>query len=147
MPLAAFYSTSESDMAVRAAWLYFAGVFSQAEVADKPGQDGLRAHRLISRANREGIDKIYVDGDVFKCLDLHKRLSNAFDSDYGEVIPEFDREALPLRVSGIAGGQYIRLLDGSESESPGNDHGRTAACGEHNMRNRSVRFRCRVDFR
>lgn len=141
---ASSHSTADSDMAVRAAWLHFAGGYSQAEVADKLGLTKLKAHRLISRANREGMVKVYVDGDVSECLELEKRLCDTYDLDYCEVIPDFDRDALPLRALGIAGGQYLRrLLDGSVAESIGIGHGRTlAACVEHipHTRNASVQF-------
>ena len=135
-------SSADSDMAVRAAWMHFAGGYTQAEVAEKLGLSRLKAHRLITRANREGMVKVYVDGDVSECLQLESELSNRFELDYCEVVPDFDNEALPLQALGIAGGQYIhRLLDGAEVRSVGIGHGRTlASCVEHIPRTRNARL-------
>jgi len=133
-------SSADSDMAVRAAWMHFAGGYTQAEVAEKLGLSKLKAHRLITRANREGMVKVYVDGDVSECLQLESELSNRFNLDYCEVVPDFDNESLPLKALGIAGGQYIhRLLDSMEVSSVGMGHGRTlASCVEHIPRSRNA---------
>ena len=137
-------ATTDTDMAVRAAWMHFAGGYTQAEVADRLGLSKLKAHRLITRANREGMVQVYVDGDVSECLELEKQLSGLFDLSYCEVIPDFDRDPLPLKALGIAGGQYLRrLLNGSTVDSVGICHGRTlAACVEHipHTRNAEVQF-------
>lgn len=120
-------------MVVRAAWLYYAGGCTQTEVADKLGLTKLKAHRLITRANREGMVKFHIDGDVSECLRLEEQLSNRYKLDSCEVVPDFDAESLPLTALGMAGGRYLhRLLDGSKVSSIGIGHGRTlAACVEH----------------
>ena len=142
--IASATKTSDSDMAVRAAWMHFAGGYTQAEVADRLGLSKLKAHRLITRANREGMVKVYIDGDVSECLQLEKELSERFHLDYCEVIPEFDNDAMPFKALGIAGGQYLRrLLDGAEVQSVGIGHGRTlASCVDHipRTRNTNVEF-------
>ncbi|MFT4725790.1 MAG: DNA-binding transcriptional regulator LsrR (DeoR family) [Granulosicoccus sp.] len=132
--------SSDTDMAVRAAWMHYAGGYTQAEVADKLGLSKLKAHRLITRANREGMVKVYIDGDVSECLQLERRLSEQYDLDYCEVVPDFDLDPLPLKALGIAGGQYLRrLLDGVTASSVGVGHGRTlAACVEHIPHTRSA---------
>lgn len=137
---AADHKTSDSDMAVRAAWMYYAGGCTQAEVAEKLGLSKLKAHRLITRANRDGIVKFYIDGDVAECLHIEQQLSERFNLEYCEVVPDFDHDELPLKALGPAGGQYLRrLLDGSRVKSVGIGHGRTmAACVENIPRTRST---------
>ena len=45
---------AEDSLAVRAAWLHYAGGLTQAEVARRLGVAGVKAHRLISRAVEAG---------------------------------------------------------------------------------------------
>jgi len=131
-------------MVIRAAWMHYAGGCTQTEVADKLGLSKLKAHRLITRANREGMVKVYIDGDVSECLRLEDQLSSRYKLEFCEVVPDFDAEALPLTALGTAGGRYLhRLLDGSNVRSIGIGHGRTlASCVEHipRTRNAEVKF-------
>ena len=120
------------SMAVRAAWLHHAGGFTQAEVAKRLGLTSLKAHRLITSANKQGLVKVYIDGDVTECVELENTLSQQFSLDYCEVVPDFDEQAIPLRALGIAGGHYLkRMLDTDDVKLIGVGHGRTlAACVE-----------------
>lgn len=120
-------------MAVRAAWLHYAGGYTQAEVAKKLGLSSLKAHRLITRANKDGLVKVYIDGDVAECVAIEHRLSTEYGLDYCEVVPDLDEESLPLRALGIAGAQYLkRELENTEIPSIGVGHGRTlAACVDY----------------
>jgi len=138
------FSNADADLAVRAAWMYYAGGCTQAEVAEKLGLSKLKAHRLITKANRDGIVKVYIDGDVAECLQIEQQLVERFQLGYCEVVPDFDRDELPLKALGPAGGQYLhRLLDGASVRSVGIGHGRTmAACVENipRTRNTDVQF-------
>ncbi|MFK7857976.1 MAG: sugar-binding transcriptional regulator [Granulosicoccus sp.] len=117
-----------SSMAVRAAWLHYAGGHTQAEVARKLGLTSLKAHRLITKANNEGLVKVYIDGDVAECVALETLLSDEHQLTYCEVVPDLDESELPLRALGIAGAQYLkRVIEDSEHESIGIGHGRTLA--------------------
>ncbi|MFK8079917.1 MAG: sugar-binding transcriptional regulator [Granulosicoccus sp.] len=119
-----------SSMAVRAAWLHYAGGHTQAEVARKLGLTSLKAHRLITKANNEGLVKVYIDGDVAECVALETSLADKHQLSYCEVVPDLDETDLPLRALGIAGAQFLkRVIENSEHESIGIGHGRTlAAC-------------------
>ena len=119
-----------SSMAVRAAWLHYAGGHTQAEVARKLGLTSLKAHRLITKANNDGLVKVYIDGDVAECVALENHLSDRHKLSYCEVVPDLAEVDLPLRALGNAGAQYLqRAIDNSEHDSIGIGHGRTlAAC-------------------
>lgn len=119
--------------------MHYAGGYTQAEVAGLLGLSKLKAHRLITRANREGMVKVYVDGDVSECLMLEKQIASRHALEYCEVVPEFDQESLPLKALGIAGGQYLRRLIDSDTDTVvGIGHGRTlAACVENIPRTRT----------
>lgn len=120
----------DASMAVRAAWLHYAGGFTQSEVARKLGLSSLKAHRLITRANQDGLVKVYIDGDVSECVALEAQIAEQFRLGYCEVVPEFDAEDLPLRALGIAGAQFLRReIERGEERLIGIGHGRTlAAC-------------------
>ncbi len=137
-------ASDDSGLAVRAAWMYYAGGLTQAEVAEKLGLSKLKAHRLITRANREGIVKVFIDGDVAECIQLEESLSSRYGLTYCEVVPDFDNDELPLKALGPAGGQYLRrLLNDSSVSSVGVGHGRTmAACVENipRIRDTDVQF-------
>lgn len=139
-----FADASDSDMAARAAWMHYVGGHTQAEVAERLGLSKLKAHRLITRANREGMIKVFVDGDVTECVQLETALSGQFDLDYCRVVPDFDHDPLPLKALGIAGAQYLhRLLEAGQVRSIGIGHGRTlAACVEQipRMKDCDVQF-------
>jgi len=119
-----------SSMAVRAAWLHYAGGHTQAEVARKLGLTSLKAHRLITKANNEGLVKVYIDGDIAECVALEIHLSDKHKLAYCEVVPDLEDADLPLRALGIAGAQYLkRLIEDAKHDSIGIGHGRTlAAC-------------------
>jgi len=50
----------ELSLSTRAAWLHYGGGLSQTEVAKRLGVTKIKAHRLIGRANQEGIVKISI---------------------------------------------------------------------------------------
>jgi DNA-binding transcriptional regulator LsrR (DeoR family) len=121
---------AESSLAARAAWLHYAGGLTQAEVAKRLGLNNLKAHRLIAKANQDGLVKVYVDGEVSECIELEDRICESFALDTCEVVPEFDQEDLPLNALGIAGAQFLqREIQNKKNHSIGIGHGRTlAAC-------------------
>lgn len=131
-------------MATRAAWLHYAGGLTQSEVAKRLGLTSLKAHRLITKANQEGLVKVYIDGEVSECVELEQKLSARYGLDYCEVVPDFDPEDLPLKALGISGAQFLkREIEKEGSLLIGMGHGRTlAACVEYLPRtvNKDVQF-------
>lgn len=134
----------ETGMAARAAWLHYAGGLTQAEVAKRLGLTSLKAHRLIMKANQDGLVKVYIDGEVSECMELEQALITRHKLAYCEVVPDFDPEELPLKALGIAGAQFLkREIERGGEMLIGMGHGRTlAACVEYLPRTstNSVRF-------
>lgn len=121
---------ADSSLAIRAAWLHFAGGLTQAEVATRLGVSGIKAHRLIAQASQSGAVKISVEGEISGCLDLEDRLSDRFGLTFCQVVPDLGEAGLPLRTLGVAGAALLRreivaLPDGII----GVGHGRTLAAG------------------
>lgn len=120
----------ESSLALRAAWLHYAGGMTQAEVAKRLGVTPVKAHRLITRANQDGAVKVIIDGDIVECVELENALAQRFGLDYCEVVPDLHEEPLPLRALGVAGAGYLQrtIEAGAGSGSAiGIGHGRTLA--------------------
>jgi DNA-binding transcriptional regulator LsrR (DeoR family) len=134
----------DASMAARAAWMHYAGGMTQSEVAKRLGLTGLKAHRLITKANQEGLVRVFVDGDVAECVELENRVSERFGLNYCEVVPDFDSDELPLKALGLAGARFLMremLTDGVSMIGVG--HGRTlAACVQYMPRTTAagVRF-------
>lgn len=120
---------TENSMAARAAWLHYAAGLSQADVARRLGLNSLKAHRLISKANRDGLVKIFIDGDIGECIALEVQLSESYQLDNCVVVPDLGDSDLPLKALGLAGAQLIRQELDNNLMSIGIGHGRTlAAC-------------------
>jgi DNA-binding transcriptional regulator LsrR (DeoR family) len=62
------HAGEDGGLATRAAWLYHAGGFTQSEVAGKLGVTSAKAHRLIGRATRAGLVRVFVDGPIGDCI-------------------------------------------------------------------------------
>ena len=123
----------EASLATRAAWLHFAGGLTQAEVAQRLNIQSTKAHRLIARANREGLVRIFIDGPIADCVALEERMSARYGLKYCEVAPELDQDPLPLKALGILGARFLRTaIERGEDDIIGVGHGRTlAASVEH----------------
>jgi DNA-binding transcriptional regulator LsrR (DeoR family) len=118
----------ETSLATRAAWLHYAGGLTQSDVAKRLGLTSLKAHRLITKANQDGLVKVYIDGEVSECVALENQLIERFGLEHCEVVPDFDSEDLPLRALGRAGAQFLkREIEKGEETLIGVGHGRTLA--------------------
>jgi DNA-binding transcriptional regulator LsrR (DeoR family) len=103
---------------------------TQGQVAKRLGIPSLKAHRLIARANKDGLVRFSIDGDISECLRLEDAVAARYGVKFCEVCPDLDDEALPLQTLGMAGSRFLRLaLESGEDEVIGFGHGRTlAAC-------------------
>ena len=118
----------ETSLATRAAWLHYAGGLTQSDVAKRLGLTSLKAHRLITKANQDGLVKVYIDGEVSECVALENQLMARFGLSHCEVVPDFDADDLPLRALGMAGAQFLkREIEKGDEALIGVGHGRTLA--------------------
>ena len=123
-------ATEDHDLCVRAAWLHYSAGLTQSEVAKRLGVPSLKAHRLIARANREGLVRISIEGEIVECVRLEDKMRARYGIKFCEVSPDLDDEPLPLRSLGVAGSRFLRLaFENGEDEIIGFGHGRTlVAC-------------------
>lgn len=124
----------EQSLAIRAAWLHYAGGLTQAAVAKRLGVPSVKAHRLIARAVAEGVVKVSIDGEIVECAALEDRLCARYGLDYCEVAPELGEEGMPLRALGLAGAGFLRReIERGEDPMIGLGHGRTLAAAVHQL--------------
>ncbi|TJZ91697.1 sugar-binding transcriptional regulator [Paracoccus gahaiensis] len=118
----------EQSLAIRAAWLHYAGGLTQAAVAKRLGLPSVKAHRLIARAVAEGVVKVSIDGEIVECAMLEDQLCARFGLQSCEVAPDLGEEGLPLRALGLAGAAFLRReIERGDHKVIGLGHGRTLA--------------------
>ncbi|WP_422073521.1 sugar-binding transcriptional regulator [Tranquillimonas rosea] len=116
----------DDSLAIRAAWLHYAGGLTQAQVAERLNVSAAKAHRLIAAANRSGAVKVTVVGEVAECAELGSELSARFALGTCEVVPDLGEPGLPLRALGAAGANFLkREIDAAPDGVIGLGHGRT----------------------
>jgi DNA-binding transcriptional regulator LsrR (DeoR family) len=124
----------EDSLAIRAAWLHYAGGLTQAAVAKRLGVPSVKAHRLIAKAVDAGAVKITIDGPIAECAELEARLCARYGLDLCEVAPDLGEEGLPLRALGLAGAGFLRrVIEQKEHDVIGLSHGRTLTAAVQQM--------------
>jgi len=127
-------SDPEESLAIRAAWLHYAGGLTQSAVAKRLGLPSVKAHRLIARAVADGVVKVSIDGEIVECAILEDRLCERYGLDYCEVAPDLGEDGLPLRALGLAGAAFLRReIERGEDDVIGLGHGRTLAAAVHQL--------------
>ena len=125
---------ADASLAVRAAWLHYAGGLTQSEVAKRLGVPSVKAHRLIARAVAEGVVKVTIDGDIVECVELETQLAARFGLQYCEVAPDLGEEGFEFRALGQAGAGFLRReIEGGNNKVIGLGHGRTLSSAVHHM--------------
>ena len=116
----------EASLSARAAWLYFSGRLTQGEVAERLGVPVTKAHRLIARATREGLVRVFVEAEVSECVALEESLTVHYDLCQCRVAPDLGEGLLPLGALGLAGASYLRgILERRAHPCIGVGQGRT----------------------
>ena len=125
---------SDDSLAIRAAWLHYAAGLTQSEVANRLGVTGVKAHRLIARANQNGAVKVAIEGDIAECVMLETKLAERYGLTYSEVVPDLYEHGLPLKALGMAGAGFLqREIENFRGGVIGIGHGRTLAAAVAEM--------------
>jgi DNA-binding transcriptional regulator LsrR (DeoR family) len=118
----------DGSLASRAAWLHYAGGLTQGEIAARLNIPAIKAHRLIARAGREGLIRIFVDGAVADCMKFEEALKVRFQLDMVQVAPDLGESGLPLKALAFSGASYLHaVLQRNDGQIVGIGHGRTLA--------------------
>lgn len=114
------------DDAARAAWLSFVGGRTQDEIAQQMSLSRQAVQRLVAFAVSEQLVKFRIDHRIAACMDLAKRLEDAYQLDFAEVSPtDQAREASRMGVAIIAAERLERLLTTKDPVVVGVGTGRT----------------------
>jgi DNA-binding transcriptional regulator LsrR (DeoR family) len=118
----------DASLATRAAWLHFAAGLTQSEVASRLNIPSTKAHRLIARASREGMVRVFVEGPVAECVALENALAERFGLSFCRVAPDLGEGDLPLKALSLEGAGFLRqILERGGDKVIGVGHGRTLA--------------------
>ena len=94
----------DTDLAARAAWLHYAGGMTQSAIAARFGIPTTRAHRMIARAAKDGLVRVFVDAEVSACISLEAELMRGYGLANCTVVPDLGETGpIPLRALGLAG--------------------------------------------
>ena len=77
----------EEQLATRAAWLYFVGSYTQAEIGKKLGLNRIRINRLLALAREQGLVQIKITGRLAECIALEERLKERYKLKHAVVVP------------------------------------------------------------
>ena len=117
--------TGDGEMAARAAWLHYAGGLTQSAIAERFGIPVTRAHRMIAKAARDGLVRVFVDAEVAGCVALEERLKARFALESCLVAPDLG-DPDPLRAIGLAAARMLTgVLERRKPAVVGVGHGRT----------------------
>ena len=122
----------ETELATRAAWLYYEASLTQAEISEHLRIPPARVQRLIAGAARDGLVRILIEGDLAGCLGLERRLIERFSLTYCRVVPSLSDEATGTRriipSLGRAAAAFLHeALSRGGHSVVGLGHGRTMA--------------------
>jgi DNA-binding transcriptional regulator LsrR (DeoR family) len=101
---------------------------TQGEIAARLNIPAIKAHRLIARAGRDGLIRIFVDGAVADCVKFEEVLKARFALDMVQVAPDLGEPGLPLKALAFSGASYLHaVLQRNTGQIVGIGHGRTLA--------------------
>ncbi len=130
-----------TELATRAAWLYYEASLTQAEISEQLRLAPARVQRLIAQAAREGLVRILIEGEFGGCLALERALIERFSLNYCRVVPILPEtgptgSSAPSRLISSLGraaaGFLHETFDRSIHKVIGFGHGRTVAASvEH----------------
>src|SRR3954466_6041923 len=104
----------DEQLATRAAWLYFVGGLTQAQIGKKLGINRIRINRLLAQAREQGVVQIRITGRLAECVALEEKLKSRFDLEGAVVVPTPPNQSLIPHVIGAAAGNVLaeKLKDG-----------------------------------
>ncbi|MFG6178105.1 sugar-binding transcriptional regulator [Halomonas sp. THAF12] len=121
-------SHSESDLALRAAWLSYVGGYTQAQIAERLMVSRMKVHRLIAAAHEMGAVQVFIKGSPEALLTLEDELKRRMNLETCSVVPAMPAEegVNPAANLGMAAAYYLKSrLDAKSVEVLGLGWGRS----------------------
>ena len=101
---------AQTQLRIRAAWLYYIEGMTQSEVAKKLGVNRIMVTRLLSEAKKRGEVVIRIKSELTELVELQYQLEERFGLERVIVAPLEDAEDDPTRVIAAAAGDYVSEL-------------------------------------
>ncbi len=121
-------------MAARAAWLSYVGGYRQEDIAERLHVSRIKVNRLIAKAHRHGMVRVFVEGTAADCVALEDELARRFGLKFALVAPNLNGGDLPLSTLGNAGSRFLHsVLEDGPDLTIGVGHGRTIASVVDNL--------------
>lgn len=104
----------EREQAIRAAWLYYFGDMTQAQVAKRLGLNRVRVNRLLAEARAAGIVQIQINAKTAPCIALEEALTQRYGLQEAIVVPgQPDEDGIRAAIGAAAGAALsTRLREG-----------------------------------
>ncbi|MBK0329217.1 sugar-binding transcriptional regulator [Rhodobacteraceae bacterium F11138] len=96
-----------SQIRIRAAWLYYIEGMTQSDVAKRLGVNRITITRMLSEAKRRGEVVIRIQSDLAPITAMQKQLEDRFGLSHAIVAPFAEPEGDPTRVIAYAAGGYV----------------------------------------
>ena len=124
----------EAGLAARAAWLSYVGGYRQEDIAERLHVSRVKVNRLIAKAHRQGMVRVFVEGTAADCVALEDELARRFGLKFALVAPNLNGGDLPLATLGNAGSRFLHsVLEDGPDLTIGVGHGRTIASVVDNL--------------
>lgn len=99
--------TAETQLEVRAAWLYFVEGMTQADIARRLGTTRLRINRILVESRRNGLVGITINSEFASCVALEQELIRSFGLKDAVIVPTpADQEQIPM-ILGQAAAEFV----------------------------------------
>ena len=100
----------QSQLRVRAAWLYYIEGLTQSDVADRLGVNRIMITRLLSEARKRGEVVIRIKSKLGPLVEAQIQLEEKFGLAKAIVAPFTEDDGDPTRVIAAAAGEYVSSL-------------------------------------
>ncbi len=121
---------TETDLAVRAAWLSYVGGYTQEQIAQRLGVSRVKVHRLSSLAQDLGFVKVSIEHELVSTVALENQLIEHYGLTNCILVPTMDDgangQSSTIAALGTAGAFYLsRYLDREPATTIGIGWGKT----------------------
>jgi DNA-binding transcriptional regulator LsrR (DeoR family) len=103
-------STTQLNLATKAAWLSYVGGYTQTQVAKRLNVSTAKANRLIAYAHANNVVKIFIEGEIVECVELEEQLIKTYGLNSCSVVPEIDKDMDEFDAIGTVGANFLHQL-------------------------------------
>lgn len=119
-------STTQLNLATKAAWLSYVGGYTQTQVAKRLNVSAAKANRLIAYAHANNVVKIFIEGEIVECVELEEQLIETYGLNSCSVVPAIDNDIDVFETIGTVGASFLhQLFKRTENTVIGIGKGRT----------------------